>query len=190
MPNWFVQGMRRMRALVWINIVPKVLFILVVFFIIKSPKEAFIYPLSISLSSVIVALLSVFWVHRAYAIPFRISLGSSTWNLLKKERWIFLSGLINNTNQTFNVLILGFFVSFESVGHFTLGWRLMNVTQVLVMFPIMQSLFLVGEEIKEPCGAWLDAFESSHPLCYSRCIDFNYRHVLGRAMDYFALVWR
>lgn len=149
MPNWFVQGMRRMRALVWINIVPKVLFILVVFFIIKSPKEAFIYPLSISLSSVIVALLSVFWVHRAYAIPFRISLGSSTWNLLKKERWIFLSGLINNTNQTFNVLILGFFVSFESVGHFTLGWRLMNVTQVLVMFPIMQSLFpFIGEEIK------------------------------------------
>lgn len=149
MPNWFVQGMRRMRALVWINIVPKVLFILVVFFIIKSPKEAFIYPLSISLSSVIVALLSVLWVHRAYAIPFRISLGSSTWNLLKKERWIFLSGLINNTNQTFNVLILGFFVSFESVGHFTLGWRLMNVTQVLVMFPIMQSLFpFIGEEIK------------------------------------------
>lgn len=149
MPNWFVQGMRRMRALVWINIVPKVLFILVVFFIIKSPKEAFIYPLSISLSSVIVAVLSVFWVHRAYAIPFRISLGSSTWNLLKKERWIFLSGLINNTNQTFNVLILGFFVSFESVGHFTLGWRLMNVTQVLVMFPIMQSLFpFIGEEIK------------------------------------------
>lgn len=149
MPNWFVQGMRRMRALLWINIIPKVVFILLVFFIIKSPKEAFIYPLSISLSSIFVAILSVFWVHRAYAIPFRISLGPSTWGLLKQERWIFLSGLINNTNQTFNVLILGFFVTFESVGHFTLGWRLMNVTQVLVMFPIMQSLFpFIGEEIK------------------------------------------
>jgi O-antigen/teichoic acid export membrane protein/glycosyltransferase involved in cell wall biosynthesis len=149
MPNWFVQGMRRMRALVWINVIPKVIFILVVFFIISGPKEAFIYPLSISLSSIIVAILSVIWVHRAFKIPVRISWDMNTWRLLKQERWIFLSGLINNTNQTFNVLILGFFVAFDSVGHFTLGWRLMNVTQVLVMSPIMQSLFpFIGEEIK------------------------------------------
>jgi len=37
MPNWFVQGMRRMRALVWINVIPKLIFILVVFFIISGP---------------------------------------------------------------------------------------------------------------------------------------------------------
>lgn len=149
MPNWFVQGMRRMRALVWINIIPKLIFILVVFFIISGPKDAFIYPLSISLSSIIVAILSLVWVHHHFKIPVRISWNLSTWHLLKQERWIFLSGIVNNTNQTFNVLILGFFVAFDSVGHFTLGWRLMNVTQVLVMFPIMQSLFpFIGEEIQ------------------------------------------
>ena len=168
MPNWFVQGMRAMRSLIWLNVAPKVLFIGIVFILIQTPKDAFIYPLSISLSSIAVAVISLLWVHHRFHIPYRYRFEKAIFTLLHSERWVFLSGLINNTNQTFNVLILGYFVAFESVGHFTLGWRLMNVTQVLVMFPIMQSLFpVIGEKIKAKGDVGLRYLNRSIPLVFA-----------------------
>jgi O-antigen/teichoic acid export membrane protein/glycosyltransferase involved in cell wall biosynthesis len=168
MPNWFVQGLRQMKSLLWINIFPKVIFILIVFFLITGPKDAYIYPLSISASSLMVALLSVFMVRRKFQVHWEVQWNMEVLRYLYRERWIFLSGLVNNLNQTINVLVLGFFVTFDIVGHFALGWRLMNVTQVLVMFPIMQSLFpLIGSAIQKNQALGLKRLNRNLPLIFS-----------------------
>ena len=77
MPNWFVQGIRRMSDLVWINIIPKAIFLGLVFLTIKAKEDSYLYPLFISLSTIICALLSITYLKFKLKVSSRILFNKS-----------------------------------------------------------------------------------------------------------------
>lgn len=143
MPNWFVQGIRRMKELVWLNIIPKTIFLVLIFLLIRVESDSYLYPLFISLSTLFSAFLSLLYLKIKFGVPLRIRFNKSMLNRLWSERLVFISSLLNNFNQTISIIILASFASYSQVGLFSLGWRMMNVIQVLVSVPILQALFPV-----------------------------------------------
>ena len=165
MPNWFMQGIRRMRDLVWINIVPKAIFLGLVFLTIKSEEDSYLYPLFISLSSIICALLSITYLKFRLNISSRIYFNQRVLNRIWQERLVFLSSFVNNFNQTIGIIILGFFVTYSEVGVFSLGWRMMNIIQVLVSIPILQALYpVLGSQLRSDLKSGTKVLNESIPL--------------------------
>jgi PST family polysaccharide transporter len=165
MPNWFVQGIRRMSDLVWINIIPKAIFLGLVFLTIKSKEDSYLYPLFISLSTIICALLSITYLKFKLKVSSRIRFNKSVFIRIWQERLVFLSSFVNNFNQTIGIIFLGFFVTYSEVGVFSLGWRMMNIIQVLVSIPILQSLYpVLGSQLRSDLRSGTKVLNESIPL--------------------------
>ena len=165
MPNWFVQGIRRMKELVWLNIIPKTFFLILVFLLIRSVNDSYLYPLFISLSTIFSALLSLLYLRIRLKMPMRIIFNRSMLERLWSERLVFLSSLVNNLNQTISIIILASFVSYTQVGIFSLGWRMMNVIQVLISVPILQALFpVLGVQLRSDIKEGTKLLNQSIPL--------------------------
>ena len=165
MPNWFVQGIRRMSDLVWINIIPKAIFLGLVFLTIKSKEDSYLYPLFISLSIVICALLSIIYLKFRLNISPRIRFNKSVLIRIWQERLVFFSSFVNNFNQTIGIIFLGFFVTYSEVGVFSLGWRMMNIIQVLVSIPILQALYpVLGSQLRSDLKSGTKVLNESIPL--------------------------
>ena len=165
MPNWFVQGIRRMKELVWLNIIPKTFFLILIFLLIRSVNDSYLYPLFISLSTIFSAFLSLLYLKMWLKMPLKIRFNRSIFNRLWSERLVFLSSLINNLNQTVSIIILASFVSYSQVGIFSLGWRMMNIIQVLVSVPILQSLFpVLGVELRSDIKNGTKTLNQSIPI--------------------------
>ena len=165
MPNWFVQGIRRMKELVWLNIIPKTFFLILVFLLIRSVNDSYLYPLFISLSTIFSALLSLLYLRIRLKMPMRILFNRSMLERLWSERLVFLSSLVNNLNQTISIIILASFVSYTQVGIFSLGWRMMNVIQVLISVPILQALFpVLGVQLRSDIKEGTKLLNQSIPL--------------------------
>ena len=98
-------------------------------------------------------------------MPLKIHFNRSMFHRLWSERLVFLSSLINNLNQTVSIIILASFVSYSQVGIFSLGWRMMNVIQVLVSVPILQALFpVLGVQLRSNIQEGTKSLNQSIPL--------------------------
>ena len=140
MPNWYFQGLQKMDRIVPIHFVIKLSFVALLFFVIKDPEHYYRYPLILSLSTIAVGLFTFLVAVIRDRIPFRIKWDRPTWELLWKERFLFTTSIINNTYQTSTIIILGLYLTFEEVGLFSLGWRLMNISQALIGIPLVFAM--------------------------------------------------
>jgi O-antigen/teichoic acid export membrane protein/glycosyltransferase involved in cell wall biosynthesis len=140
MPNWYFQGLQKMDRIVPIHFIVKLSFVALLFIVIKNPEHYYRYPLILSLSTVAVGLLTFLVAVIRDRIPFRIKWDRPTWDLLWKERFLFITSIINNTYQTSTIIILGLYLTFEEVGLFSLGWRLMNISQALIGIPLVFAM--------------------------------------------------
>lgn len=140
MPNWYFQGLQKMDRIVPLHFVIKLGFVALLFFVITQPEHYYRYPLVLSLSTIAVGLSTFLVAVIKDKIPFRIKWGRPTWQLLWKERFLFITSMVNNTYQTSTIIILGVFLSFEEVGLFSLGWRLMNISQALIGIPLVFAM--------------------------------------------------
>lgn len=140
MPNWYFQGTQKMDRIVPIHFVIKLAFVALLFWAIQKPEHYYRYPLILSCSTVAVGLVTFLVAVIKDRISFRIRWDMPTWDLLWKERYLFTTSIINNTYQTVTIIMLGFFVTFEEVGIFSLGWRLMNISQALIGIPLVFAM--------------------------------------------------
>lgn len=140
MPNWYFQGLQKMDRIVPIHFIIKSVFVVLLFVVIQHPEHYYRYPLILSLSTIAVGLVTFFVALIRDRLSFRILWDRPTWELLWKERFLFITSLINNTYQTATIILLGFFVTFEEVGIFSLGWRLMNISQALIGIPLVFAM--------------------------------------------------
>lgn len=148
-PNWFFQGRMKIQEMVWINILFKLITLLLVFTLINSERDAWLF-LTLSAFSVIgPALCGVYKIHRVMIIP-KVSLPfKSLIRELIDGRWMFGISLLLFLNQSAGILLLGQWHTMEDVAIYSLGWRFMNVVMAFVLGPIVTSIFpLTGKDVQ------------------------------------------
>ncbi|MEA2018414.1 MAG: oligosaccharide flippase family protein [Campylobacterota bacterium] len=126
-PVWFFQGMERMKYITFLNILSKLIFTIAVFIFIQEESDFYIVPLLTSSGFIVAGILSLFIIRKEFNIEFRLQ-GSLTIKTYFKNGWnIFIVELLPNLYNNFSTFFLGFFVSMEMLGIYSLAIKIIDI---------------------------------------------------------------
>lgn len=131
-PDWYFQGIEKMKYITMINAFVKVLFTVLVFVFIKNENDYWIYPLLQSLGYIIAGLVGLFIVIRKHNIKFYV-IG---WRRVRRTIQVnfpvfinqFMPVLYNNTSS----FLLGMMVSNSAAGLFNSLKKVVDMAIMLI----------------------------------------------------------
>jgi PST family polysaccharide transporter len=131
-PIWFFQGIEEMKYISYLNIAAKLFFTVNIFIFVKSSNDYLYQPLLSGLGFILVGIYSIYIIDKKYDIKFK---WQSIKNISKslQDGWnIFLIEFMPNMYNNFSIFLLGFFVSMEKVGYYSLATNIVDVFNKLI----------------------------------------------------------
>lgn len=139
-PTWLFQGLERMKYVTIVNASSKILFTVLIFFVVIRPDDYLYILLLNSIGFLLAAILSMLLVR----LQFRLQLKKPCWSSVRAELKdgvaLFLSMIGIDLYRNINVVVLNFFVSDAAVGVYALAEKVIKAAQSFIT-PISQALF-------------------------------------------------
>ncbi len=107
--EWFFNGLEKMEYTALMIIIFKLLHAASIFFFVKNPEDSWIYATIISSEQLLVALTSMYILHKKFHIRWRFSQIASVKRSLTSNSSLFLNQLLPNLYNNTTTLLLGFF---------------------------------------------------------------------------------
>ena len=137
-PAWFFQGIQRMKFVTFVNILAKLIFTLLILFIVKEKEDYYLVPAFNSIGFLIAGLFGFFLAFKhIYAKKPNFNLMKT---LLRDGLSLFFGKLANNIFTSCNILILGFFAGNTIVGIYSSFEKLILAIKNIYI-PFFQSTF-------------------------------------------------
>ena len=148
-PMWYVLGVQEMPRVVWRHLIPKTVFIGLVFLVVRTDAQAYRYPALIALAIGTSSLATWHWIVTNHKLRLKWVGVKTVVQQIQKGFFVFGVSFLSVFYQTIGAILLGQMVDYASVGTYTLGWRIMNLFPALALIPILQALFpRIGEQIR------------------------------------------
>jgi PST family polysaccharide transporter len=147
LPNWFFQGLEKMKYIAIINIAVKVFWVISVFIFIKSESDYLLLVLLNSFSIILISIISLVVIYFLFKIKFVKPSYAETRFLLVEGWYIFISTASISLYTNSNIFVLGLFASNEIVGYFSAADKIRMAFQNIassagqVRFPYLSNLF-------------------------------------------------
>ena len=137
-PAWFFQGIQRMKFVTFVNILAKLIFTLLILFIVNEKEDYYLVPAFNSIGFLIAGFLGFFLAFKhIYAKKPNFNLMKT---LLRDGLSLFFGKLANNIFTSCNILILGFFAGNTIVGIYSSFEKLILAIKNIYT-PFFQSTF-------------------------------------------------
>lgn len=140
-PRYFFQGIEKMKYITFINISIKLLFIIMVFIVVKESQDYLYVPLLYTIGYALAGFISLFVIFFKRGISFYIPPINVLKYYVKDSSPIFATDMICTIKDRFNYFFIGAFSSMENVVIYDLGLKISNImvkpTQIIstVLFP-------------------------------------------------------
>jgi PST family polysaccharide transporter len=144
---WFYLGMERVKYINYITMTSKIIYIGLIFFLLKSESEFYLVPIFNGLSYMTAGLLSAFFMIFKFKIKVSSIKLSSLIQSLRNDFPLFISNLFINLYRNTNTLILGLVVSESAAGLYSAAEKLITAIQS-VFAPITQAVFPYVSRLK------------------------------------------
>lgn len=139
-PEWFFQGIEKMRYITYLNLGIKLFFTLCIFLFIKKESDYWIYPLLQSMGFIGAGIVGQYLLVTKYNLKFvRVSLRSLV-STVKSNTSIFISRFVPTLYLNTTVFTLGFFVDKASLGVFN-SIRSINTMQYSILGSLTTAFF-------------------------------------------------
>jgi PST family polysaccharide transporter len=133
--TWFFQGLEKMQFIALITLSGRIVFVLLVFFFIKSKEQDFLFLFFLGTGTLIAGVASIFSAYRLQKLEF---IKPSRADILQefREGWhVTLANLSSYTCQYANIFILRIFTNDLVAGYYGIAERIFfTIKQVMVMF--------------------------------------------------------
>ena len=139
-PVWLFQGMEKMMYMTLVNSTAKILFAILVFFVVRSADDFYLLILLNSCGYLLAGILSVFLAYKQFNVRLRIPRMRDMIAQFKDGGAMFGSTFGMNLYRNAHVIILKHFASNEAVGLFSAAEKVIHGFQS-VMLPAAQALF-------------------------------------------------
>lgn len=158
-PTWYFQGIEKSEFLAISNFIGKVVYLLLIIFMIKLPDDYILIPLYNLISFTITLSVLVYIAYKKFDIrPIKISI-SDIKNQLLSGKYMFLSEVKLYFLSYFNIFIMGLLVGDAGVGYFVGAEKILRGISAFFN-PILNSLFpIISSKLK-------DDFNSGKELLY------------------------
>jgi PST family polysaccharide transporter len=131
-PDWFFQAFEKMKYVTILNLVSKVLFVVLVFLVVKQ-KEDYIYqPMLILLGNVFSGLVSVIVIRKRFKVKFYLPRFSEVLTSLADGKEMFISLFFPNLYTNFSVTLLGFYSGNFITGIYSSGKKFIDIAEQLL----------------------------------------------------------
>lgn len=139
-PEWFFQGIEKMRYITYLNLGIKLFFTLCIFLFIKKESDYWIYPLLQSMGFIGAGIVGQYLLVTKYNLKFvRVSFKSLI-STVKSNTSIFISRFVPTLYLNTTVFTLGFFVDKASLGVFN-SIRSINTMQYSILGSLTTAFF-------------------------------------------------
>lgn len=139
-PVWLFQGMEKMKYMTLVNSLSKIIFTVLVFFVVSSVDDFYLLILLNSCGYLLAGLLSVFLAYRQFNVRLGIPRFSDMIAQFKDGGAMFGSTFGMNLYRNAHVIILKHFASNEAVGLFSAAEKVIHGFQSVIL-PAAQALF-------------------------------------------------
>ena len=128
-PEWFFQGMERMRYITILNVISKFVFTLAVFVFIKEKSDYILQPLLTTLGYIVAGFFSMNIIIRGWQIKLKRPHFKTIFSTIRGSTDVFLNNLMPNFYNSFSIMLLGFWGGSISNGKMDAGGKLVSVFQ-------------------------------------------------------------
>ncbi len=154
-PTWLFQGLQEMKYLMYLNVLSKTIFTILIFMIVKVKSDYLYVNLIYSTSAIITGLISIKYIFKKYNIQFKLVRINQVINELKFGFLIFISNFSSQTYVISNIIILGFNSTELEVGNYSIAEKIMLIIRQLlvvlsqVIYPHICEISKKNEELKK-----------------------------------------
>lgn len=128
-PDWFFQGMERMKYTSILNIFSKTFFILGIFVFIRDEEDFILQPLLTSLGFLCAGLCAQFVILYKWGIKLKVPHWFNIKETIFSSTDIFINTLMPNLYNSFSIVLLGFWGGVQSNGLLDAGRRFVTLGQ-------------------------------------------------------------
>lgn len=139
--NWMFQAMQDLSIVAILNFVGKLLGAISILLLVRKPEDYFWQALTVSLSSVVVAIISFTISIKKYHLRLNLIKFREIFQLLKNEKSVFISMVIISLYTTTNTVMLGILRPAVEVGYYTASQKLLGIVNTVINMPLAQSFF-------------------------------------------------
>ncbi|MBI5218482.1 MAG: flippase [Bacteroidia bacterium] len=139
-PVWLFQGMEKMYYITVVNIIPKLFFTILTFFVITKQGDYIYVNLLSSLGYIIAGVVSMIISFKMFKISLIIPKMIDIRHQLQEGWYIFLSTIGMFLYRETNIIILGIFTNYEIVGYYASAEKVIKALQS-IFSPFTEALF-------------------------------------------------
>lgn len=140
-PTWYLQGVQQMDKMAWANFFTKLLGAVLVLACVHQASAYRLYPLLMSLSSIVVGIGAMIYVIRHFGIS-RPSFSRATMReVMQAGGPIFLNNIFVSLYTVANMTILGIYAADDVVGYFSGAQRLIIALNMVVVLPVSMAAY-------------------------------------------------
>lgn len=139
-PIWLFQGMEKMKYMTLVNSSSKILFTILVFFVVRERDDYYLLILLNSCGYVLAGILSLWLAHKQFKVRWALPSIKDMKMQLKDGSAMFGSTFGMNLYRNAHVIILKQFASNEAVGLFSAAEKVIHGFQSVIL-PAAQALF-------------------------------------------------
>ncbi|MGE5402253.1 MAG: oligosaccharide flippase family protein [Ignavibacteriales bacterium] len=125
-PEWFFQGVEKMRYITIMNFISKLIFTLLTFMVIREQKHYIYVPVLTFLGLFISGCISLYVIFHRFGVKFVMPGWGDITGRLKGSYSIFFNSLFPNLYNSYSTLILGYWGGSALVGIFDAGKKIIN----------------------------------------------------------------
>ncbi len=140
-PQWFFQGIEKMKYITILNVMEKSVFTLLIFVFVKFPDDVYKVPLINSLGTVLIGFFSIFIIQKQFGIKIKKQTIKTLIFYLKDGWHIFISNIAISLYTLSTTFFLGLFTNNTIVGYFAAADKIRAAIQNLFLNPFSQALY-------------------------------------------------
>lgn len=126
-PQWFFQGIEKLKYSTLTNVLIKVIFLILVFVVVKSPSDFLYVPLLNAFGAIIGGGMSLFFVFYKEKVTFIFPQKRTIFAYLRESTPLFASDFVFAVKDRFNVIFIGMFLGMHGVTIYDVGYKLLSI---------------------------------------------------------------
>ena len=140
-PTWFLQGEQQMDKMAWANFITKLSGAIMVIALVREASYYRLYPLLLSLASIVVGIGALIYVIRHFSIGQYKVTKESLNEVFGAGFPIFLNNVFVSLYTTVNMTLLGWFTTDETIGYFSAAQKLIMALIMVVVLPVSTAVY-------------------------------------------------
>lgn len=129
LPQWFFQGLERMKFITVFSVLTKLLFTIGVFVFIKEKDDFILQPLLTSIGALVSGVAAMYLILVSWGYRLKKPQLGQVFNTIKNSSDVFINTIMPNLYNSFSTVLLGFFGGSTSNGRLDAGVKFVTITQ-------------------------------------------------------------